>query len=306
MQTLKGLQTIKPVASVLLAGILWGVINIFIKTFSEHGLDALQISAIRMTVAFVVFSLTVLIKDRSKIRIRLKDIWIFACTGIISIVLFNTCYFYTMINSQASVAVVLLYTSPVFVMLISAVVFKEKITFQKILALVLTFAGCVLVAGLISGSYAIPPFVILTGIASGLFYALYSIFGNIGLKKYDTMTVTFWTFLFAFAAALPLGKADQIIESFRADPVLILWGIGIGIVSTVLPYFFYTWGLGHMETSRAAILVAVEPMVGCIIGMTVFGEPHNLMKIAGIVLILFSIVILNIHPEKRLRKKLSE
>ena len=53
-----------------------------------------------------------------------------------------------------------------------------------------------------------------------------------------------------------------------------------------------------METSRAAILVAVEPMVGCIIGMTVFGEPHNLMKITGIVLILLSIVILNIHPKR--------
>lgn len=295
----------KAVIAVLLSGVLWGVINIFIKNLSARGLDALQISMIRMTVAVIVFPLAVLIKDRSRFRIRLKDIWIFACTGIISVVLFNTCYFYTMINSQASVAVVLLYTSPIFVMLLSALFFREKITFQKIAALLLTFAGCIFVAGLVGGSYVISPIVLLTGIASGLFYALYSIFGNIGLKKYDTLTVTVWTFIFAFFGSLPFGKIPQTIAAFRADPALILWGIGIGVVSTVLPYFLYTWGLQRMETSKAAILVAVEPLVGCVIGMTVFQEPHNALKILGIGLILAAIIILNINLKGR-REKLSK
>lgn len=291
-------DSVKAVLSVLLAGVLWGVINIFIKTLSAHGLDALQISAVRMTVAVIVFPLAVLITDRSKFRIRLKDIWIFICSGIVSIVLFNTCYFYTMIKSQASVAVVLLYTSPIFVMLLSAIFFKEKITFQKIIALILTFVGCVFVAGVIGGTYVIPPFVILTGIASGLFYALYSIFGNIGLKKYDTVTVTLWSFIFAFIAAVPLGKPAQTIAVFKAEPVLILWGVGIGVISTVLPYFFYTWGLQRMEASKAAIIVAVEPLVGCVIGMTVFGEAHNAFKIIGILMILASIVLLNVRFRK--------
>lgn len=288
-------NSIQAVIAVLLAGILWGVINIFVRRLSAGGLDALQISLVRMTVSVIIFPLFVLITDRSKFRIRIKDIWIFLCAGIVSVVLFNTFYFYTMIHTQASVAVVLLYTSPIFVMLISAIVFKEKITFQKILALILTFIGCVLVAGLIGGSYVIPPIAILTGIASGLFYALYSIFGTIGLKKYDTMTMTVWTFIFAFLGSLPLGKVGQTIRAFEADPALILWGIGIGIVSTVLPYFFYTWGLKRMEPSKAAIIVAVEPLVGSVIGMTVFKEPHNALKIIGIVLILAAIVLLNVQ-----------
>ena len=291
-------DSVKAVLSVLLAGVLWGVINIFIKTLSAHGLDALQISAVRMTVAVIVFPLAVLVTDRSKFRIRLKDIWIFICSGIVSIVLFNTCYFYTMIKSRASVAVVLLYTSPIFVMLLSAIFFKEKITLQKIIALILTFVGCVFVAGVIGGTYVIPPFVILTGIASGLFYALYSIFGNIGLRKYDTVTVTLWSFIFAFIAAVPLGKPAQTITVFKEEPILILWGVGIGVISTALPYFFYTWGLQRMETSKAAILVAVEPLVGCVIGMTIFGEAHNALKIIGILLILASIVLLNVRLRK--------
>ena len=285
----------KPVLAVIAAGVLWGIINLFVKQLSAAGIDPLQISLIRMAIAAVCFSLFVLIKDKSKFKICLKDIWMFACTGIVSIVLFNTCYFYTTIHSQASIAVVLLYTSPVFVMIFSAIFFKEKITWQKILALILTICGCVLVAGLLDSSASISFRVLLTGIASGLFYALYSIFGEIALKKYDTMTVTVWTFLFGLLGSLPLGKPAATIRALGDKPILILSAFGIGILSTVLPYFLYTWGLGRMETSKAAILVAVEPLVGCVIGMTLFQEPHNFMKILGIILILASIFVLNLN-----------
>lgn len=292
------MKQLKPALAVIAAGILWGVINIFVKRLSAAGISPLQISLIRMFIAALCFTLFVLIHDRSKFKIRWKDIWMFACTGIVSIVLFNTCYFYTTIHSQASIAVVLLYTSPVFVMIFSAIFFKEKITLQKILALILTICGCVLVAGLVGDSVAISFQVLLTGIASGLFYALYSIFGEIALKKYDTETVTLWTFLFGLLGSLPLGRPAETIRILAKEPILILFAIGIGIISTVMPYFLYTWGLGRMETSKAAILVAVEPLVGCVIGMTIFHEPHNFLKILGIVLILASIVILNIRVNK--------
>lgn len=288
----------KPALAVIMSGICWGVINIFAKRLAASGLTSLQISAVRMTVAFIVFTTVVLIKDRKLFRINLRDVWIFACTGIISIVLFNTFYFYTAINSQASVAVVLLYTSPVFVMVLSAIIFKEKITARKIAALIFTIAGCVLVSGIAGGSYTLPPLVLLSGIASGLFYALYSIFGNIALKKYDTLTVTVWTFIFAFISAVPLGSPKETVNAFANEPVLILWGVGIGIISTVMPYFLYTWGLKRMEPSKAAILVAIEPVVGAVIGIFLFREPHDLLKITGIVFIIAAIIILNFRVKK--------
>ena len=292
------MKQLQPVLAVIAAGILWGIINIFVKTLSAAGIDPLQISAIRMIIAAVCFSLFVFIYDRSKFRIRIRDIWLFVCTGIVSIVLFNTCYFYTMIHSQASIAVILLYTSPVFVMILSAICFKEKVTLPKIIALILTVFGCTLVAGL-TGKTSISFSVFLTGIASGFFYALYSIFGELALRKYDTVTVTVWTFLMGLIGSLPLGKVGQTLRIMKSQPRLIFFAVGIGIISTVLPYFLYTWGLKRMETSKAAILVAVEPVVGAVIGMTVYHEPHNFLKILGILLILLSILLLNIQWNKR-------
>lgn len=289
----------KAVFSVILAGILWGVISIFINNLSAAGLDSLQISLVRLSVAALVFVSFIAVKDRTLLRIRLRDIWMFVGTGIVSVTLFNTCYFYTMIASQASIAVVLLYTSPVWIMLMSAVLFKEKITARKLTALIITISGCVCVTGLLEGRVVITLPVLLTGIASGVFYGLYTIFGKYALAKYDSMTVTAYTFLFGVIGSLPFGKIGKTAAVIKSNPAVLVWCVGIGIISTVLPYFFYTSGLKNLDSGRASILVAVEPLVGAVIGMTVYHESHGVMKLVGIVLILGAIVILNLPGRSR-------
>lgn len=282
---------------VITAGIMWGLIGIFIKNTARFGFDSLNISLIRMIVASISFTVFILLKDKSLLKINIKDIPLFIGTGIVSVALFNFCYFYTIINSEASLAVVLLYTSPVFVVLMSALFFKEKITINKIFALILTFAGCVLVSG-ISGGTKIKPLILFTGICSGLFYALYSIFGRLALRKYNPVTVTEYTFIFGLIGVSIVSHPIKTFELISANPQSIIWCIGIGIVSTVLPYFFYTKGLEKLETGKAAILVAVEPLVGALIGMTVLKESRGILKIAGIILIIISIIILNINSRK--------
>lgn len=283
---------------VVTAGVLWGIIGIFIKNLSAGGLDSFQITGIKMMIAAPFYILFLLIRDKSKLKIKLKDIWIFFGTGIVSVTLFSFFYFYTMVQSEASVAVVLLYTSPVFIMILSALLFREKITVRKLTALVLTVSGCVLVAGVIGSGYRITPFILFTGLCSGLFYGLYTIFGTVGLRKYDTMTVTVYTFIFGFLSTIPFSRPAETFRTLQHNPRLLLFCAGVSIICTVLPYFFYTKGLEGTEPGKASILVAVEPLVGSVIGMTVFGESHSILKILGILLILAAIVILNTSSEK--------
>lgn len=298
MKNLENRKSFLSVVSVISAGVLWGIISLFIKNMSVYGLDAMQIATLRLIVAAVFFTIFVLIKNPKLLKFKIKDIWMFIGTGVVSVVLFNMTYFYTMIHSQASIAVVLLYTSPIFVMIISALIFKEKITIQKIVALVMTFAGCIFVAGIIGGNMLVSPFILFTGISAGLLYALYTIFGRFALEKYDTMTVTAYTFIFGTLGSLPFGKVVPAVRIVLENPKLVFLCIGIGIISTVLPYFFYTWGLERMESGKAAILVAVEPLVGAVIGMTVFHESRSLTKIVGIALIIGAIIVLNINFQK--------
>ena len=294
----KAFARVFPILSILLSGILWGVISLFIRPLSAAGLSAMQICFVRLLFAAPIFVIAALVFSSARMRIRLRDLWIFVGTGVISVVLFNYFYFYTIIHSEASVAVVLLYTSPIFVMLLSVLLFKERVSPEKIIALAMTFIGCLLVSGVTSGGTTLTPLVGLIGVMSGLFYALYTIFGVFGLRRYDPLTVTAYTFLFAFLASLPVSDLKGTFTILSATPSLWLWCAGISLISTVLPYFFYTWGLKKVEPSRAAILVAVEPLVACLLGIFAYGEGHDFPKILGIVFVLGAILLLN-APKKK-------
>lgn len=71
--------------------------------------------------------------------------------GLVSILLFTLCYFRSQQVSSLAVAAILLYTAPTFVVILSAILWKDKITKRKLLALVLAFLGCCFVAGILNG-----------------------------------------------------------------------------------------------------------------------------------------------------------
>ena len=286
----------KATACVLAAGALWGCISLFVRQLDAAGLSVMDIACVRMLVGALGMLAVVLVVDRNLLRIRLRDIWMFIGTGVISVTLFNVCYFTCMTISEASIAVVLLYTSPIFVMLMSALFFKERVTGRKVAAIALTFLGCVLVSGLLGGAMRLTPFALLVGIASGFFYATYSIFGRVALSRYEPLTITFYTFLMGAIAGLVLCDVGAVASVTRADPVLIAWYIGLGVVCTILPYLLYTQGLKHLEPGRAAVLATVEPLVGSVLGIFAYGESAGPQKLLGIVLILTAVALASSGP----------
>lgn len=284
---------------IVLAAFFWGCIGIFFKQLAFIGFTAMQIVAIRCTIAALVMVAFLLLSNRGALRIRIRDLWYFIGTGIVSLVFFNWCYFCAIEYSSLGVAAVLLYTSPVFVTVLSAVFFRERITWIKLTALVLTLLGSILVAGILGqASDGISLYGILLGVGSGLGYALYSIFGRIALTKYAPITVTTYTFLFAALCALPLSGLHHALFLFSLPSV---WGnsLGMGILCCALPFLLYTKGLDQVETGKAAIMATLEPAVATAIGILFYGETLSWLKILGIGLIFLSIVLLNCRLSSR-------
>lgn len=282
---------------VILAGICWGTMSIFVHFLSARGYDSLQIACIRDWFSVLLLAVFFLIKDKSLFRIDPKDLWMFVGTGILSLSFFSYCYFTTIVAAGAAVGVVLLYTSPVFVMAMSAIFFQEKITKKKVLGLVLTILGCILVAGLIGSGESLSFKIILIGLGSGFGYALYSIFANVALKKYSSLTITFYTLLLSGISMLFLCKPHTLVANVEAKD--LVWFIGVALVCTVIPYITYTLGLSTMDPGRAAVLVTVEPLVGCLIGFFVWKEAATPLKIAGIVLIFAAILLFSIKEKEK-------
>ena len=256
------------------------------------GFSSLEVAQLRCVVAAAVLFIIMAARDRTQLRIRLKDLWCFLGTGILSIIFFNYCYFTTIQMTSLSVAAVLLYTAPAFVIVLSAILFGERITKWKISALALTILGCVCVSGLLRGGAALTLYGFLTGLGAGLGYALYSIFGRYALDRgYGSMTISFYTFLVAAAGTIPMVPEGHIASTLAQSPSTAGFVVLFGIITTVIPYLSYTRGLQGVENGQASIIASVEPVVATLLGILVFHEPLHADEAAGILLILGAIAI---------------
>ena len=224
-----------------------------------------------------------------------RDLWCFAGTGILSIVFFNYCYFKAITITSLSVAAVLLYTAPAIVMILSAILFREKITVIKMVSIIITFLGCGLVTGVVGVTDSLSIKGILVGLGAGLGYALYSIFSRFALERgYCPLTITFYTFLFAMLGTIPLSDRGVVTDKC-SDMKTLAFCLIFGLLSTVIPYIVYTLGLKEMENSRASIIASIEPVTATILGVAAYGEALSPQQIIGVVLVMGAIVICNKH-----------
>ena len=279
---------------ILIAACFWGSMGIFVRRLTTFGFDSIQIVSIRVTLAALIFSLFGLIRDRSGFRISLRDIPLFLGLGIGSILFFTVCYFAAITIMPLSTAAILLYTSPIWIMLMSALFFHEKINSRKVIALFLAFGGCVLVSG-ISGD-GITFTGLLLGLGSGIGYGLYSILGTVALRKYSPYTVTTYTFLIAAVGSWIICRPFDMLSRFeKSDSLteLVLFCIMTALVTAVIPFLAYTLGLRSVEASKAGIIATIEPVVATLVGIICFSETLTILSGIGIVLVLTAVLILN-------------
>ena len=290
----------KYTAAILAAGCLWGFMGLFRRYMGEAGFSASNLIVLRCGIAALCFGLTLLCTGRKRFRIRLRDSWCFLGSGIVSLLFFTFCYFQAMNYMSLSAAAILLYTAPALVTLLSALLFRERLTGTKVFAVVLAFLGCALVSGLGAGDMALSAAGILYGLGAGFGYAMYSIFARYALERgYSSNTINFYSCLLAALGAALIWGVDGVFETAAASAQNLGLALGAGVLTCFLPYLLYTYGLTGMETGRASIMASVEPVVATIVGAVVFHESMSALSYAGVVLVLSAVVLLNVKAKRR-------
>lgn len=293
------------VLMVILSGVFWGSSCLFVNYFNENTpFSSIQISAIRICFAALILNTILIIKGKgfSLYKISLKAMLISAASGIFSVLSMCLFYYSCMVETSAAVAVILLYTAPVFVMIMSLIFFKEKLNAKKITAFGFAIVGCALVSGILSGS-KISVIGIILGLMSGFTYSLYGILTSFFMKENkDPIVSTAFNFLFAAIAALIISKPHQIISvTAKADniPLSLLMYILLALCTAVLPFLLYTGGLVGVKPDTASILAFTEPLTACIFGVFILGQPMDVFGIIGIICVCAAITILNVNLKKK-------
>lgn len=278
---------------IILAGILWGTSGVFVGWLIPYGFSSLSLTAFRGIVAFIFLLVYCLIREHSAFRIRKEHCLLFLGIGITQFAT-ATCYFLCMQMTSVATAVVLMYTSPVYVMLFSVLFWKESFSLIKGLAVGGMLLGSALVSGLI-GSAVFHGWGVVIGILSGVTYGLYSLLTKTALKNgYSPLSPVLYGSLVMGVLNLPMINIDITINAITKTPlVVLLLLLGLGVVTFVFPFFLYAKGLQRLSAGTAATLSIVEPMAATLFSVIVFRLSLDSLELIGIILILLSVVLLS-------------
>jgi len=276
---------------------LWGTIGWFVSALQELGFSSLQIVFLRTGVAGMLLFLYTLLVNPHQLRLSWRDLPYFLGTGICSIAFFNWCYFQAIKEVSLSVAAVLLYTGPAFVVILSRIFLKEVLTPLKILSLLATFLGCCLVVGwLPEMNQNITVYGLILGLGSGLGYGLYSVIGKPATSRYSPLTITTYTFIIAALFLLPLSQPES---ALRLLVTTLAWPyiLALSLIPTVIAYLLYTRGLSMLESSRASITATIEPVIAVLIGIFFLGDQLTLWQVLGIIFILAAVTSIQFETD---------
>lgn len=280
---------------VLGAAALWGTIGLLSRLLYQQGLTPIQVVAGRIGLTWIVFALAAFLGDRRSLRIGLRDAGFFAAYGLISVALFYGCWFYAVSRLPVAVAVILLYTAPAYVTLLSAPLFGERLTRAKAAALVLTLAGAALVAGRPAGG-PVPLDGLVAGLGAGLTYGLYSLFGKAAAPRFKRSATLFYTFSFGLLGVAVTGWLQDAwpgpAPAWIGSPQAWLLLAALALGPTVLAYYLYAGGLERIDASKASMLATLEPVVSVVLAGLVLHEPLQWLQGLGGVMVVGAVLLL--------------
>lgn len=288
---------------VIVSAILWGLYGSFVTVLTSMGLSGNALVFLRTLATSLPVGVLMLLTDRKAFKVRPADVPLFFANGLFSLLFFTFCYTNAIKVTKIATAAALLYTAPAIVMVLSALLFGERLHARKVICCLLAVVGCAFASGLggelFAGAAASAgaPFTLaglLLGLGAGLGYALYSIFSRMILNRgYSVYTNVFYSFGIAMFGFLALsfaeGSAGQVFESPSRTALALLCGLLTGS----LAYVLYTAGMKGMETSRAAQLTTIEPVTAAILGSALFHQPLSVWEIAGIIMVVGSVILMN-------------
>lgn len=281
----------------LIAGIFWGVTGGFVRVLTDGGLDNPTIIFMRFAIGAVLMIIVLFFYNRELLKIKPKDIWLFACSGIVSMVGLNIFYNVAINSLSIGFAAVLLDTAPFFVLIMAAIFFHEKITKLKVLCLILAIVGCVLVSGFLEtlGATNWSTLGVICGVLSAIFFASYSVFSKFAIARgYHPLTITCYSMITGAIALAFFADYPAVGAYVAAAPGMsMLMLVGQSICCAVLAYFLFSLALTYSEAGKVSIIAGgSEPTAAMILGALCFSEIPSWLMILGLALVVVALSLL--------------
>ncbi|KUO72598.1 MAG: hypothetical protein APF77_10515 [Clostridia bacterium BRH_c25] len=277
---------------VLLASFFFALIAVIGKTVMNSGINVFDLLILQNTTALIFMLAYFAIVDIKKLYLDKKSLKTILVQGLVGSASTTILFYLALQRMNAGVASMLLFTHPVLVSLYFMATKTKKITLTNNLALLAAFMGSIMVINVFNIDMAKTPLIGLGfGILASAAYAFYNIYADVKLKDFEPLVITFYTTLVILAVTLILRPGFFRFE-FAMTSELMIYICELAVVSGILPVIFLYKGIGMVGADKASIVATSELPITILMSFIVLSERMGLVQLAGILLIICSIVIL--------------
>ncbi|MCB0654362.1 MAG: EamA family transporter [Saprospiraceae bacterium] len=306
-------NTHKAHLALLAVSFIYGVNYLIAKGIMPDKIGASALVFIRITGAGSLFWM---IKVFFYERVERKDMGRLMLCGLLGAAANQLLFFNGLSLTSPIDASIIMTATPVFVLIISAILLKETITFQKIAGLLVGALGAILLiyAGVASkgtGTLLGNSLVLMNSLA----FSFYLVIVKPLMKKYKPITVLSWVFFFGFVFMVPFA-IKQFIETdfagFTTGTVLVIFFVVMG--PTFLAYLFNIYASKHLLPSVSGSYIYLQPAISFIVvsiysfwlHVDTYKDDISLLKIACCVLVIMGVYLISSKPLPMFKQRMAE
>ena len=211
---------------------------------------------------------------------------------------FNWIFLFEAYNyTTVAAATMCYYMAPVIVILLSPLLFREKITLRKGLCAAVAVFGMVLVSDVLSGGLHGAKGLVFGLIAASLYAAIVIV--NKTLRDITAEDRTILQFAMAAVVMIPYVLVTENVGALTFTPVIALLLVILGVVHTGLAYVLYFGSIARVPAQTAALLSYLDPVVAVILSVTLLREQMSPAALLGAALVIGAMIVSEIEPKKK-------
>jgi drug/metabolite transporter (DMT)-like permease len=275
----------------ILTNIFWGASGVAVKVALGQ-LDIFGIVAYRfIAAAAILVAITLIWKGRKALSVERRDLPLLAFLAFLGIPLEFLLQVLSLANTTVTNFTLIFCLTPFFIIIASMALYKEKVTRNKVLGMVLAFAGVAFVVT--SGGMALTANLLGDGVAllSCIIWALYTVMGKPINQRYTTLTVLNYVFIFGALEMLPfLLFSPLTMPSVFSEATWTSMAF-LTVFCSLAAFFMYNNGVEKLPASTVGMFIYLNPLAGVLLAAIVLGESVTEFTFMGMALIILGIFV---------------
>ena len=287
-----------------IVSVIYGITFTIAKDVMPQYIDAYGFILLRVSGAMLLFWLSWLFMPKEKIA--LNDFPRIIAAAFFGVA-FNMLTFFKGLSLTSPIsASVIMVTTPMIVLILSAIILKERMRKRMVAGIILGLTGTafLILYGKSIGSATNAGIGNMLVLINAISYGFYLIIVKKLMDKYNAFTFVKWIYLFGFLMVLPFGWSQFEAANWALVPTLIYWKIGfVVVISTFITYLLNLLTMKELKPTTVAVFIYLQPVFATVFAISLSKDELNLVKILSAILIFVGVYLVTSSPQRIKKEK---